>query len=100
MRPLESERLGFLGLWESDSDWPFSNRIYNYATISKDDHILIIGGYTSEPLEAAESDIVAKFADGLVKWTTVGTLKQRRYYHAAIENSKNQILVVGGSNLR
>ena len=30
----------------------------------------------------------------------MGTLKQRRYYHAAIENSKNQILVVGGSNLR
>ena len=30
-----TERLNSLGVWEQDQNWPFSNRIYNYATISR-----------------------------------------------------------------
>ena len=99
--------MSFLGAWEKDSDWPFSNRIYNYATVSRnfndpdiDDHVLIIGGQTGEALEEAQSDMVAKFMDGLQKWTIVGRLQQRRYDHSVIENANNQILVVGGNDLR
>ena len=101
-----TEKLSFLGAWEKDSDWPFSNRIYNYATVSrnfgdpKTDHVLIIGGQTGEALEEAQSDMVAKFMDGLQKWTVVGRLQQRRYDHSVIENANNQILVVGGNDLR
>ena len=101
-----TEKLSFLGAWEKDSDWPFSNRIYNYATVSRNfgdpatDHVLIIGGQTGEALEEAQSDMVAKFMDGLQKWTVVGRLQQRRYDHSVIENANNQILVVGGNDLR
>ena len=58
------------------------------------------GGQTGEALEEAQSDMVAKFMDGLQKWTVVGRLQQRRYDHSVIENANNQILVVGGNDLR
>ena len=95
-----SERLSFLGIWEGQDDWPFSNRIFNYATISKDEYLLIIGGFTGESFEAAESDLVAKFAEGQDAWTVMGRLQQRRYSHGVIGNSDDRILVVGGNNLR
>ena len=100
-----TERLSSLGIWEKTNDWPFSNRIYNYATVSRkldyeSDYVLIIGGQTGEGSEQAQSDRIAKYADGLQRWTIVGHLKQPRYGHSAIQNAKNQILVVGGDDLR
>ena len=100
-----TERLSSLGIWEETNKWPFSNRIYNYATVSRkldyeSDYVLIIGGQTGEGSEQAQSDRIAKYADGLQRWTIVGHLKQPRYGHSAIQNAKNQILVVGGDDLR
>ena len=48
----KTERLSSLGIWEKTNEWPFSNRIYNYATVSRnpdryndyDSYVLIIGG--------------------------------------------------------
>ena len=99
-----TERLSSLGIWEQDNKWPFSNRIFNYATVSRklndkySDYVLIIGGQTGDGSE--QSDQIAKFADGLSKWTIVGHLQQPRHSHSAIQNSNNQILVVGGDDLR
>ena len=102
-----TEKLSFLGAWEKDSDWPFSNRIYNYATVSRnfndpgiDDHVLIIGGQTGEGSEHAQSDQIAKFTDGMSKWSIVGHLQQPRHSHSVIANGKNEILIVGGDDLR
>ena len=92
--------MSFLGAWEDQENWPFSDQIYDYATISKDDYILIIGGFTGESFEAAESDIVAKFAEVRPKWSSIGKLQQRRYSHGVIGNSEDRILVIGGNNLR
>ena len=101
-----TERLNSIGIWEKTNEWPFSNRIYNYATVSglydryKNDYILIIGGQTGEGSEHAQSDQIAKFADGVSKWSIVGHLQQPRHGHSAIQNAKNQILIVGGDDLR
>ena len=95
-----SEYMNFIGVWERPMDWPFSKQIYNYATVSKDDHLFIIGGLTGESFEEAESNLIAKFADELINWTSVGTLQQRRYSHGVIGNSNDRILVIGGNNLR
>ena len=102
-----TERLSSLGIWEQDSQWPFSNRIYNYATISRNfdgyypnNYVLILGGQTGELNENAQSDRIVKFMDGLSKWSIVGHLQQRRHSHSAIDVGDNQILVVGGTDLR
>ena len=101
-----TERLSSLGIWEQENKWPFSNRIFNYATVSRklndpsSDYVLIIGGQTGEEGEQAQSDRIAKFAAGLTKWTIVGHLQHPRHSHSAIQNAKNQILVVGGDDLR
>ena len=101
-----TERLNSIGIWQKTNEWPFSNRIFNYATVSRnfddsrDDYVLIIGGQTGEGPEHAQSDRIAKFADGVSKWSIVGHLQQPRHSHSVITNAKNQILVVGGDDLR
>ena len=102
-----TEKLNFLGSWEKESDWPFTKYIYNYATVSRnfddpaiEDHVLIIGGQTGEANGEFLSDRVAKFMDGLQQWSIVGRLNQRRYDHSVVENANNQILVIGGNDLR
>ena len=102
-----TELLNSIGIWEKTNNWPFSNRIYNYATVSRnfndpgiDDHVLIIGGQTGEGSEHAQSDRIAKFTDGMSKWSIVGHLQQPRHSHSVIANGKNEILVVGGDDLR
>ena len=97
-----------LGVWEQDQNWPFSNRIYNYATVSRnlrryndfETYVLIIGGQTGEGGEQEQSDRIVKFSDGVQKWTIVGHLQQPRHSHSVISNAKNQILVVGGDDFR
>ena len=101
-----TERLNSLGVWERDSDWPFSNRIYNYATVSRhfDDYnrnyVLIIGGLTGEAHQETQSDKIVQFMNGMSKWSIVGHLQQRRHSHSVLDIDQTQILVVGGNDLR
>ena len=75
------------------------NQIYfsisHYATASKDESVLIIGGYTNS--SPYYTSTIAEYKDG--SWTILGNLAQARYQHAVI-TSRSDTMVVGGRSLR
>ena len=69
--------------------------ISQYASVSLQTSVLIIGGFTSTGIgqNSGSTSLVVEFKDD--KWTIIGNLKQRRSHHQAILMG-SLIMVVGG----
>lgn len=91
---LQTEILNYgTSTWVQSADFPFSNSysFFNYATISTEDGVLIIGGNIGGP--AILSSIVAEYKDG--NWRNIGNLARPRAVFQAIK-SGSQIMILGG----
>ena len=73
-------------------------RISRYATVSTDESVYVIGGYTGNPNEDGyvppmKSSVIAEYRDG--SWNNIGNFVQGRDYHSAILLGSS-IMIVGG----
>ena len=96
--------------WEVKEDYPFSTnkyvhwyfefaenplnilRIIQYATVSTDESVLIVGGFTVTR-RPDRTTIIAEYKDGI--WSNIGTFSQHRDTHGAI-NTGSVIMIAGG----
>ena len=71
--------------------------ISDYASVSTQTSVLIIGGYNDDGYNGDEflSSIV-EFKDD--EWTVIGNLKQARHGHQAISIGSLVMIIGGGSN--
>ena len=65
--------------------------ISNYASVSTETSVLIIGGYSSTGLSS-----IVEYKDD--KWTFIGILKQARYVHQAISIG-SLVMIIGGRSV-
>ena len=63
--------------------------ISNYASVSTQTSILIIGGWSDGSLTSS----IVEYKDD--KWTVIGNLKQARYAHQAISIGP-LVMIIGG----
>ena len=63
--------------------------ISNYASVSTQTSILIIGGWSDGSLTSS----IVEYKDD--KWTVIGNLKQARYGHQAISIG-SLVMIIGG----
>ena len=76
--------------------------ISNYAQISTDDSVIILGGWSKLPKSHRQprksnfgpSDVIAEYKAGV--WTQIGTLMQARYGHCASAYAGKAYVVGGG----
>ena len=66
--------------------------ISNYASVSTQTSILIIGGWSDGSLTSS----IVEYKDD--KWTVIGNLKQARYGHQAISIGSLVMIIGGNSN--
>ena len=67
-------------------------RISNYASVSTQTSVLIIGGRTN----LGKTSFIVEFKDE--KWTVIGNLKQARNDHQAILIDSSVLIIGGESN--
>ena len=73
-------------------------RIAFFATVSTDDSVYVIGGFTGHPTEDGyappmKSSVIAEYRDG--SWNNIGNFVQGRDVHGAILLGSS-IMIVGG----
>ena len=71
----------------------FLFRISNYATVSTEKSVYIIGGYDNFALPRSRTSAIKEFNDG--RWRHAGNMAQARSYHGAIYIG-GKVLIVGG----
>ena len=78
-------------LWIEIEDYPYSNRIWGFASVFINGNFYIVGGN-----DWVAGDIIASLSAETWSWSPVGRLRAARAYHGAIWlNSK--LIVVGGA---
>ena len=68
-------------------------RISNYATVSTERSVYIIGGYDNFALPRSRTSAIKEFNDG--RWRHAGNMAQARSYHGAIYVG-GKVLIIGG----
>ena len=73
--------------------WWVSFRISNYATVSTDKSVYVIGGFDNFALPRSKTSAIKEFTDN--RWRHAGDLAKARSYHSAISFG-GKVLIVGG----
>lgn len=77
--------------WSQLSDYPYKERMTNFATISMEDRIILFG---STFISSTMSNTVTQYKSG--KWSKIGSeLESPRHSYAAVYNNE-MVMIIGG----